>query len=120
MISIICNKTNTNEPRALAHGTSEAQWLLYLLSELRVPHFKPEVLYRDNQSALHIANNLVFHVRTKHIEIDCHLVYCRVQSRMFHLLPIFTHDQVADLLTIYIPACGGVSRHITYVDVNSL
>lgn len=31
-------------------------------------------LYFDNRSAIYIAQSLFFHERTKHIEVDCHVV----------------------------------------------
>ena len=85
--------------RALAQASYEAQWLLFLLKDLHIEHPKPVVLYCDNQVALHTAANPVFHERTKHIEINCHVVRDKVQSDLIHLLPISSHEQSTNILT---------------------
>lgn len=65
------------EYRATANATSEVIWTRNLLKFLGVSMLLTH-LYSDNHAALHIANNHVFHERTKHIEVDCHFVCERV------------------------------------------
>lgn len=79
---------------SLSVATCELQWILYLLNDLNVKCIKQPVLYCGSQSAIHKASNPVFHERTKHLEIDCHLV---------KLLPISTDEQLADFLTKALP-----------------
>ena len=61
------------EYRAMANATSEVIWIRNLLKFVGVS-VPPVHLYCDNQVGLHIANNPIFHERTKHIEVDCHFV----------------------------------------------
>ena len=61
------------EYRAIASTTREIVWLRRLLSDMGVSLSSPSPMYCDNKSAIQIAYNSVFHERTKHIEIDCHI-----------------------------------------------
>ena len=128
--STVSRSSSEAEYRALASTTCELQWLTYLLKDLKVSCSRPAVLYCDSQSALHIAANPVFHERTKHLDIDCHLVREKAQAGLMRLLPVSSQNQLADIFTKALPpkpfsfllsklglvdifqppACGGLSE----------
>lgn len=91
--------TTEADYRSLADLSCELQWLKVLFANLGLLHNASMTVYCDNQSALYIVENLVYHERTKHIELDCHFVRECVQSKLLLLLYISTSMQVADVLT---------------------
>ena len=68
------------EYRSMALATCELIWLKQLLQDLRFGKDGKMTLVCDNQAALHIASNPVFHERTKHIEVDCHFIREKIAS----------------------------------------
>jgi hypothetical protein len=86
------------EYRAMVMATCELLWLKTIMADIGVMHPQPMQLYCDNKSALHIAANLVFYERTKHIEIDYHLVCEHVQSDGICTKHVRTHEQRTDIL----------------------
>ncbi|XP_012472430.2 uncharacterized mitochondrial protein AtMg00810-like [Gossypium raimondii] len=95
------------EYRSMATTVAELVWLKGLLAELGFHVSKPMLLHCDNQAALQIASNPVFHERTKHIDIDCHFVREKIQTGDVVTHHISTNEQVADLLTKGL----GISQH---------
>ena len=59
----------------MAQFVCEIMWIRQLLMEVDIETSVPAKLWCDNQAAMHIASNPVFHERTKHIEIGCHFVH---------------------------------------------
>lgn len=76
------------EYRALAATVYEAHWITYLLTDLQMTPEKSANMFCDNRSTLAMAENHVFHERTKHIKIDCHLIREKVSNGLIKLLPV--------------------------------
>lgn len=83
----------------MANITCEITWLLTLLKYLIVIHLKLIVLFCDNQATIHIVANLIIHKRTKHIDINCHVVWEKLQAGLIKTLHVSSHSQLSDVFS---------------------
>lgn len=84
---------------AMANASCEIAWLIKLLDEFLIPHTRHVPLFCDSTSFIHIANNPVFHERTKHIENDCYVIRERIESGLLKTMHVRTNNQLADVFT---------------------
>ena len=64
--SVMARSSAETEYRSMAATCCEVTWLLSLLKDLGLKNLTPINLKCDNQAALFIAENPMFHERTKH------------------------------------------------------
>ncbi|XP_016712468.2 uncharacterized protein [Gossypium hirsutum] len=62
------------EYRAAKMATQESIWLMQVLRDLHQPTEYATPLFCDNMSAMRLAENPVFHARTKHVEVHYHFI----------------------------------------------
>ena len=79
---------------AVRQVVGELVCLERLLDKLMVQNSLPIRVFCDIQVAVRIAKNLIFHERTKHIEMDCHFVRDKLQQGLILLHHIFTNSKL--------------------------
>ena len=77
----------------------QALWLRNLMSELTATEPKVVPLFVDNNSAIALMKNLVFHGRSKHIDIKYHFIRQCAERGQIVVKRVGTNEQRADSLT---------------------
>jgi hypothetical protein len=97
--AVVSRSSTKAEYRAMSLTTAELFWLRMLFKELGIVLHTAPILWCDNVSALALASNLVYHARTKHIEVDYHFIREKVVNGDILVKFISTLDQTADIFT---------------------
>jgi hypothetical protein len=93
--SIVSKSSAEAEYRAMCMTGSDMVWVLKLLDDFQVRTSLPVTIHCDNNVALLISNNLVFHERTTHFKIDMFFLREKVMSGLFKNFKIDTGEQPA-------------------------
>ncbi|MCO5582215.1 hypothetical protein L7F22_036107 [Adiantum nelumboides] len=95
-----CTTLSTTEAEyvAASDACKEAIWLTRLVGDLGIVGEVP-VLHCDSQSAIQLARNLVFHAKTKHVDVRYHFIRDILDDKRLHLVKVHTDDNPVDLLT---------------------
>ena len=96
--SLVALSTTESEYMAIAETTKESLWLTGLVKELGIQQGGVQ-LYFDNQSAIYLAKNQMYHARTKHIYVRFHKIRELVSSGELLLEKVHTSKNTTDILT---------------------
>ncbi|KAL5850870.1 hypothetical protein ACOSQ4_008883 [Xanthoceras sorbifolium] len=96
--STVALSTTEAEYMAVTEAVKEAIWLQGLLKDLGFGQ-KHVKVHCDSQSAICLAKNQVYHVRTKHIDVRYHFVREILEEGQILLQKIHTAENPADMMT---------------------
>jgi hypothetical protein len=97
--NMIASSSAEAEYCAMTSTTSELTWIKHLLHDIGIECKEAIKIYCENQAARHIASNSVFHKRTKHIEVDCHFIREKVQSREIEMPFVRNNEHLTNIFT---------------------
>lgn len=95
--------TTDSEYMAACQTAKEIAWVKSLIKELLNLKDVPTTLHMDNQNAICLVKNPVYHKRVKHIDVRFHYVRERYAAKEFSLEYVASDEQQADILTKPLP-----------------
>ncbi|GJS88996.1 putative ribonuclease H-like domain-containing protein [Tanacetum coccineum] len=96
--TIVANSTTEAEYVAAVNCCGQVLWIQNQLLDYGY-NFMNTKIFIDNESTICIVKNLVFHSKTKHIEIRHHFIRDSYEKGLIQVIKIYTDHNVADLLT---------------------
>jgi hypothetical protein len=86
-----------------SEAAKEIVWFRELLSDVGIDVSEESIIYEDNKSCIAFSSNNTSHDRTKHIDIHAYWLRDHVRSKCVKLLHVDTENQLADMMTKYMP-----------------
>ncbi|GJS05980.1 ribonuclease H-like domain-containing protein [Tanacetum coccineum] len=96
--TIVANSTTKAEYVAAANCYGQVLWIQNQMLDYGF-NFMNTKIYINNENTICIVKNLVFHSKTKHIEIRHHFIRDSYEKKLIQVIKIYTEHNIADLLT---------------------
>ncbi|GJT93883.1 putative ribonuclease H-like domain-containing protein [Tanacetum coccineum] len=96
--TIVSNSTTEAEYVVAANYCGQVLWIQNQMLDYGF-NFMNIKVFIDNESTICIVKNLVFHSKTKHIEIRHHFIRDCYEKKLIQVIKIHTDHNVADILT---------------------
>ncbi|GKB15096.1 putative ribonuclease H-like domain-containing protein [Tanacetum coccineum] len=96
--TIVANSTTKAEYVVAANCCGQVLWIQNQMLDYGF-NFMNTKIYIDNESTICIVKNLVFHSKTKHIEIRHHFIKDSYEKKLIQVIKIHIDHNVVDLLT---------------------
>lgn len=95
----VAQSTSEAEFIAATAAVNQAMWLRKILSDLHLDYKEATKIFVDNQAAIAISHNPVFHEKTKHFNIKLFFLREVQKDGVITLVYCKTEEQKADILT---------------------
>ncbi|UYV85167.1 hypothetical protein LAZ67_X004795 [Cordylochernes scorpioides] len=100
---IIALSTTESKYIAACSAAKELIWIRRLLQGIGCDITKETELYIDNQAAIKLVENPVFHKRTKHIDVRYHFIRSKHKEGELKVHHVCSSEQLADIMTKPLP-----------------
>ncbi|GJY39241.1 putative ribonuclease H-like domain-containing protein, partial [Tanacetum coccineum] len=120
--NVVANSTTKTEYIAASHCCGQVLWIQNQMLDYGY-NFMQTKIHVDNESAICLVKNPVYHSKTKHIEIQHHFIRDSYEKRLIEMVKIYTDNNVADLLTkafdarLMVFKCSGVYTSTIWIEV---
>ncbi|GJY57626.1 hypothetical protein Tco_0456741 [Tanacetum coccineum] len=97
-LTVVVNSTTEAEYIAVSHCCGQVLWIQNQMLDYGF-NFMQTKIHVDNESAIGVIKNPIYHSKTKHIEIRHHFIRDSYEKRLIEMVKIHTDRNVVDLLT---------------------
>ena len=96
--TVVARSSTESEYVALGQASTEAMWIRQLMKEIGFKIMTTQI-YCDNNGAIKLTENPVYHARTKHIDVQHHYIRELVETKEIAVNFVSTNEMIADVFT---------------------